>query len=1006
MSQSYIVTGFNLDVNFSTVATIPNKNSFFGFSVGLYAGEEESWLLVGAPKSQKVGEIYKCKYEKDFTTSNCTAIVIDRDEPGAPNVTAMFGLTMLPGPTEKELLACAPRFTERTTKTTQLLGVVVYYDMVGVCYFVDDFTNTKSSVYKINPCASLKGNYHDGHDYGQCEIGFSAAFSKDGDTLVLGAPRSFYQGSLMKINLPITRDITKLPVHTGEVKPTIPEGWVEGMYLMQSYDENYLGYASATAKTIESRELLLVGAPARFRYDLFGMVIVFDSDLVADLHKFTGTQTGEYFGSTIATTDLNNDGLDDIIIGAPLYSAKERKIYESGRIFVYYQLSASVDKDGYLDKVTFSEPTIIEGEKAKARFGHVISAIGDINQDGYQDIAVGAPYSANQEGSEHTDGSVFIFNGGPEGLVIPASQEIKGIDLGEDVSAFGSSIYGGKDMDKNLYPDIIAGAYLSSQAFMIRSRPIVKIESTVTTEPGMIDLEKPSCNAKEGSGATICFKITTCFAYNGKSVPESLELSYTYDIDSGKKGDDKRAFIFDEAPRNITLVRKTVKKSKTECVEEYAFLEVNIKDKLSEIQIKVSHSLIEKYGPVQPVLDELQPSSSVASVKIYRDCGDDDICQADLRLESVLSTTQVYAGRSWPFVLEQRIQNKGEPAYQAMLVVEYPNYINYVGTQKEGSTTVVPQLCTYDDKFVTCEVGNPMKHDTDVKVNLKFQTLELNGNFRQLAIKSFVNSTNPVNNTSEVKSSALQIGVKSEITIDNTSSPEGFYTEKEKVSQLVKNTTTIFHTYQVINKGPSDVSKATIQLRWPLKTNDGKVLLEMKELVENHKFVTCSREKLLTNAHVKNATGDGNHYYCDGRAQCAAVDCTVDGIFEQLQIRAVFRLPFATVFQNDYDSYIRSEFDFTIDEYPYPISNGGGPTFETGVTTEFLYLRKPVTTEVTWWIIAIAVAAGILCLLILIFAMWKCGFFKRKRPESADDQMQKQPLNEKVDEDEMEQYLK
>lgn len=43
MSQSYIVTGFNLDVNFSTVATIPNKNSYFGFSVGLYSGEEESW---------------------------------------------------------------------------------------------------------------------------------------------------------------------------------------------------------------------------------------------------------------------------------------------------------------------------------------------------------------------------------------------------------------------------------------------------------------------------------------------------------------------------------------------------------------------------------------------------------------------------------------------------------------------------------------------------------------------------------------------------------------------------------------------------------------------------------------------------------------------------------------------------------------------------------------------------------------------------------------------------
>lgn len=69
---------------------------------------------------------------------------------------------------------------------------------------------------------------------------------------------------------------------------------------------------------------------------------------------------------------------------------------------------------------------------------------------------------------------------------------------------------------------------------------------------------------------------------------------------------------------------------------------------------------------------------------------------------------------------------------------------------------------------------------------------------------------------------------------------------------------------QVINKGPSDVSKATIQLRWPFKTNGGNVILEMVELVENHMFLTCTGERILSNAHPKNATSDGNHYvrYC------------------------------------------------------------------------------------------------------------------------------------------------
>lgn len=50
------------------------------------------------------------------------------------------------------------------------------------------------------------------------------------------------------------------------------------------------GYASATARTIQNRTLLLVGAPARFRYDLYGRVMLFDINLEANLYKFSGTQ--------------------------------------------------------------------------------------------------------------------------------------------------------------------------------------------------------------------------------------------------------------------------------------------------------------------------------------------------------------------------------------------------------------------------------------------------------------------------------------------------------------------------------------------------------------------------------------------------------------------------------------------------------------------------------------------------------------------------------------------
>lgn len=40
-----------------------------------------------------------------------------------------------------------------------------------------------------------------------------------------------------------------------------------------------------------------------------------------------GSDIGEFFGAGLATGDLNKDGLDDLIVGAPLWGNDNGKVY-------------------------------------------------------------------------------------------------------------------------------------------------------------------------------------------------------------------------------------------------------------------------------------------------------------------------------------------------------------------------------------------------------------------------------------------------------------------------------------------------------------------------------------------------------------------------------------------------------------------------------------------------------------------------------------------------------
>ena len=159
------------------------------------------------------------------------------------------------------------------------------------------------------------------------------------------------------------------------------------------------------------------------------------------------------FGSSVANIgDLNNDGTSDIAVGAWGDDASD---VSSGTIHIMFMNSnGTVSNTIEINGNTANGPTVHIGDF----FGSSVANIGDLNNDGTSDIAVGA-FSANTDGSDI--GTIHIMFMNSNGTVSDTIEINGNTANGPNLNnhdAFGSSVANIGDLNGDGISDIAVGA--------------------------------------------------------------------------------------------------------------------------------------------------------------------------------------------------------------------------------------------------------------------------------------------------------------------------------------------------------------------------------------------------------------------------------------------------------------------------------------------------------------------------------------------------------------------
>ncbi|XP_053322104.1 integrin alpha-9 [Spea bombifrons] len=1003
------VYSYNIDLDHPIVFQGPN-GSFFGYSVLEHYHDDTRWVLVGAPEADSKfsssmktpGAIFKCRVHSN-PDRRCTELDIgrgnrkgtlcgktckeDRDE-------EWMGVSLArQTKADGSVLACAHRWKNIYYESEYILPH-------GFCVILPP--NLQANGRKLMPCyEEYKKKY--GEEHGSCQAGIAGSFMEE--LVVMGAPGSYYwTGTVKVLNL---TDNTYFKLNDQAVN---------------ARHYTYLGYAVTAGHFSQPTTMdVVAGAP---QDSGIGKVYIFRTDRrsgsLIRIFQASGKKMGSYFGSSLCAVDLNADGLSDLLVGAPMFS----EIRDEGQVTVYMNSG-----NGVLD-----EWIILNGDNAyNAHFGESMANLGDIDDDGYPDVAIGAPKE-----DDYT-GAVYIYHGDADGIVPQYSMRLSGRKINPLLRMFGQSISGGVDMDRNGYSDLTIGAFMSDNVVLLRTRPVITLDVRIIL-PTSINITAPQCH--DGAQQVNCVNITVCFRFHGKHVPGQIGLFYnlTADVAKKEKGQQPRVFLISSGETVPQISEKLQLTHQEEKCEQYlAHVKRRVKDVISPIVFETSYSLGEhvigneekELPPLKPVLrwKKGQKISQRNQTFFERNCRSDD-CAADLNLKGKLllssfddKTEYLALGAVKNISLNISVSNNGDDAYDTNVFFNFSRELYFIKMWQEMEQGISCELI--EDDFLKCSVGFPfMRSKSKYGFSVIFDTTRLSGEDDALQFLVTAQSGN-IERAESLHDNTLTLAVtlmhEVDSSITGVVSPSSFvYGESVDSSLFVQLDGLQCHfqplnfTFQVYNAGPSTLPGSTINILFPNRISaTGAEIFNIQEIIVGQDKGQCSFQKNLTPCVIPQEKENIFHtifgfFTKSGRKvldcekpgrPCLVLKCYLSSLAkEESRNIDVFMLLNTEILKKDSSSVVQFVTRATVqaDTTLRTVEVPRGNSEDTTVIFEALHNLEP-RGYVVGWIIAISLLVGILIFLLLAVLLWKMGFFRRRYKEIIEAEKNQKEYEESWD---------